>query len=427
MSTAEGYSATLTTAWCSLIAEGLLVLILAAGTSLGDWFQARRTASKMARQGTLMATLQHLQARTAASWRNLAASYGWFDLGYAARAVEWLSRVDFAGLAFAEMAEVIARVFPACQGFAAKSQADVASLWIGSSFPHWTADFLALVASARFGLVAYSSARPFASSLKLLWAQEFLFQLFRVVHSGASNDSFVFSALTGLRGISLAKLAAVCVTSLLALMPSAWQELLALVRASWDWIRASSPLSSDERLDGVVTTRAEPETFRVSWTRRTGTFVASPLALMLTTIKLFPADFVALLSLASTRCSLFLFTTEAWLGLLNRARIARTLVAFAVTFVSEAAEKFPALVLTRKLRSRCELAGDSLLFLTAVTRYWDADSTRRTATRVAKCIAAAMGATFVLLALTVLSTGVGKCHWVVGWLFIPTTETLVSG
>ena len=48
MSTSEGNSTTLPTAWGSLIAEGLLILILAAGTSLGDWFQARRAASKMA-------------------------------------------------------------------------------------------------------------------------------------------------------------------------------------------------------------------------------------------------------------------------------------------------------------------------------------------------------------------------------------------
>lgn len=264
----------------------------------------------------------------------MAAPHGWVDLGNAARAVQRLSRVDFAGLAFAEMAEVVARVSPACQALAAEPQADVASLWIRSSSPHWTADFLALVASARFGLIAYSRARPLASFCKLLRAEEFLFQLFWVVHSGASNESFAFSAPARLRGLSLARLAAVCVTGLLALMPSAWQELLALVRASWDRIRASSPLSSDERLDGVVTARAEPETLRVSWTRGTGTFVASPLAVMLSTIKPLSADSVALLSLASTWCSPFLFATEAWLGDHNSARITRTLVAVAVTFVS---------------------------------------------------------------------------------------------
>ena len=67
------------------------------------------------------------------------------------------------------------------------------------------------------------------------------------------------------------------------------------------------------------------------------------------------------------------------------------------------------------------------MFLTAVTRHWDADSTRRTATRVTKRITAAVRATVVLLAVAVLSTGVRQCHWVVGWLFIPATVALVSG
>lgn len=44
-----------------------------------------------------------------------------------------------------------------------------------------------------------------------------------------------------------------------------------------------------------------------------------------------------------------------------------------------------------------------------------------------KCIAAAVRASVVLLAVAVLSTGVRKSHWVVGWLFIPTTVALVSG
>jgi hypothetical protein len=48
MSTSERNSTTLSTAWGPLIAEGLLVLILAAGTSLGDWFQARRAGPEMA-------------------------------------------------------------------------------------------------------------------------------------------------------------------------------------------------------------------------------------------------------------------------------------------------------------------------------------------------------------------------------------------
>jgi len=110
-----------------------------------------------------MATRKDLRARTAAGWLDLAALNGWVELGAATRAVKWLSGVDFAGLAFAEMAEIIACVHPACQALAAKSQADVASLWIRSSSPHWAADFLALVASAWFGCIAYSSAGPLAS------------------------------------------------------------------------------------------------------------------------------------------------------------------------------------------------------------------------------------------------------------------------
>ena len=100
----------LATAWGSLVAEGLLVLVLAAGTSLGDWFETRRTGSEMASQGAFVAAREDLLARAAASWRDLAASHGRVDLGDAARAVEWLPRVDLAGLAFAEMAEVTARV-----------------------------------------------------------------------------------------------------------------------------------------------------------------------------------------------------------------------------------------------------------------------------------------------------------------------------
>lgn len=67
------------------------------------------------------------------------------------------------------------------------------------------------------------------------------------------------------------------------------------------------------------------------------------------------------------------------------------------------------------------------MFLTAVTRHRDGDPTRRTATRVAKRITAAVRAAFVPLAVAVLSAGVGERHWVVGWLFIPTTVALVSG
>lgn len=93
--------------------------LLAAPAGLGHRLQTRRAISKMAAERTLVATGIDLLARPRASWRELSAFHWWISLGNTARAVEWLTRVDFARLAGAKMAKVVADVLSARESLVA--------------------------------------------------------------------------------------------------------------------------------------------------------------------------------------------------------------------------------------------------------------------------------------------------------------------
>ena len=87
--------------------------LLAAPAGLGHRLQTWRAVAEMAGERTLVAAGMDLLARPRASWRELSALHGWISLGNTARAVERLTRVDFARLAGAKMAKVVADVLSA--------------------------------------------------------------------------------------------------------------------------------------------------------------------------------------------------------------------------------------------------------------------------------------------------------------------------
>ena len=92
------------------MAENLVNLLLTATARPRNQLHAVRAAAGMTVQCARMATGQRLLARAAAAWCLLTASDGRVYLGDATWTVERITRVDFARLAQAEMAEFIAQM-----------------------------------------------------------------------------------------------------------------------------------------------------------------------------------------------------------------------------------------------------------------------------------------------------------------------------
>jgi len=296
-----------------------------------------------------MAASINLLARPRASRRLLAALHRWIDLGNSAWAEERLSRVDFAWLAVAQMAEVIADVLLAGKRLVANEEAHVMALRICSALPHSATHVLASVLLAPFVLVAYLLAPEALVALQCRFRLDLLSQLGWVVLHVARHQALILAALALLLHLLCAGLASASVALLHALVEAAWEELVAGMVAQGNRICACSSLPPNQRLDGVVAAWAVLEALRVSWTRLAIALMAPSLALMLPAIQVGTTNVVAPLPLASASCCLLFLRAEAVERHLNGARLAGSLVALVLAFVSEAVQKLAALVLAGEL------------------------------------------------------------------------------
>jgi len=95
--------------------------------------------------------------------------------------------------------------------------------------------------------------------------------------------------------------------------------------------------------------------------------------------------------------------------------------------VEEAIQYFAAFTLARVGTARCDWAGDTLEISPAVTRDGDWDVAGWTTAWVAEDVTPSVCAVFMLLAIAVLSTGMGKNQGGEFWLVILPTEAVVLG
>jgi hypothetical protein len=124
-----------------------------------------------------------------------------------------------------------------------------------SSFSCRAANFFALVTFAFLAHVAYLDAKELLGLFELLGRHQILLELLGVVDCEAAHISRVSAASAWLLGHTLASFARTSMAGLLALVETARKIPVASVLAIRYRVGASLPLSSDERLNRVVSTR----------------------------------------------------------------------------------------------------------------------------------------------------------------------------
>ena len=129
------------------MAIDLIMRLFTTQTRFDHGLHARRTSSKMTLKSTFMATRQNLLTRAPAGWLNSSTFDWWINLLNTTRTEEWLSRVNFARLAWSNMAEVIALMNTTCQSFIAFQKTHVQSVRVWS-FSCWAAHLLTLMSLA---------------------------------------------------------------------------------------------------------------------------------------------------------------------------------------------------------------------------------------------------------------------------------------
>ena len=209
------------------------------------------------------------------------------------------------------MTKVIALMFTTLQCLVATLQAHVITIRIRAALLHGTADILAFVPLARLHDVADLLAGESFVLRLLLRRHQFLLQLAGIVQGVAWDFAFVFLAVAWLKDFLFTSLAAVCVAWLFTGMDATREELFTFVTASWNWVRAQFPLSSNQRLNCVVATWAVPQACRLVRAWSTRTFMASLLAFVFAAIQSLVADLAATLSLDPTFNRMLLRATEA--------------------------------------------------------------------------------------------------------------------
>ena len=193
-------------------------------------------------------------------------------------------------------------------------------------------------------------------------------------------------------------------------MLTARQELLALVTAQWDRVRTCFSLSSNERFNSIVTTRAILHSFWLSRTSIARSLMTFSLTLVLSTVKHLIAYFVACLRFASTRSLSLFFATEAWQSHHELARSTCSFVTILLALVAEAIQDLSTFIFTSEFSSISYLARSFFLIFSTMTYDCDSDGARRTTTRMAKHLTPTMSAGLVLLLFTVLTTGMRQGH-----------------
>lgn len=147
----------LTTVWSLGVAVSL-GLFLTTDASLRSWLEAGRAAAQVALERAAVTAREGRWARPSAGWLLLAALDRRVQLCSTARTVQGLSRVDAAGLAEAQVAEVVAGVLSTAEGLVADLETDVVSFRVSAALLDRTANLLALVSAAGLQLVAESRA-----------------------------------------------------------------------------------------------------------------------------------------------------------------------------------------------------------------------------------------------------------------------------
>lgn len=158
------------------------------------------------------------------------------------------------------------------------------TIWITCSFFHITTNNFAFVSLAWFHLIANFCAIKFRCSFKLFICHSFFFHFQWVVNGETLNLSFIFSAFTFLDNHFGTGFTTISVTLLLTLVFSTWKILLTFMRAQWNWVSASSSLSSDKWLNSIVSTRTIFHLLWISWAWFAFSFMTSSLAFMLSTV-----------------------------------------------------------------------------------------------------------------------------------------------
>jgi len=181
------------------------------------------------------------------------------------------------------MAEVVALMNSAGQCLVALQKAHVQTCRVGP-FPGGAADLFAFVPLAFLAHIADFGAKEFLGLLQLFCGHQFLLEVVWVVDSIAGNISRISLAPTGLLSDFVTGLAGTRVARFFALMEAAWQVSVTGVLAIRNWVRAGLPLSSDKRLDGVVTAGTELQSLGIPRAWSTLSLVALSLALMLSTV-----------------------------------------------------------------------------------------------------------------------------------------------
>ena len=230
------------------------------------------------------------------------------------------------------MAEVSALVDATRKRLRALHQAEMVAFRVGPTLLHRAARDLALVLLAALVLVACLEAAILPDGIELGRVVTVLREyggcrLPRIVDDVARHGPPALGAAADLLDRLPADHAVIGVAGLRALVLAARQKALALRGAEWHRVRTRLPLPPDERLDRVVTARAEPEALRVPRAGLAAAGVAPPLAAVLAAVEHLAADLSASLLLAAACDFEGLLATEAVKRDLELAWRARALVA----------------------------------------------------------------------------------------------------
>ena len=223
-------------------------------------------------------------ALTSTRWRFLATLNWRVHFDDTTRAPEWFSRIHLAWFTSSNMTEIITQMLTAFKLLITSFQTHVVTIWIRTSFWSWTAYVFTLVLLTRFHDIANSLTSMAFIEFLLLWCQQLFPELLRVIDCMTRNHSICLFANARLGNLLFTSLTGSIVTSHFTLMLSTGKESVAWISADWDWVSASLPWSTNQRLDCVTSTWTIPHPLWLEWARLAGSLMTSLLASMLTAI-----------------------------------------------------------------------------------------------------------------------------------------------
>ena len=211
-----------TTRGSGLVAKDVVKALLSTSTGLCNEFHTLWAVAKMAADWTLVTTfLMNLLTRTIASRLNLPASHWRIDFSCTTRTEERLSRVDLAGLARSDVAEVITLVDSAAQSLVAGQKTQMNTIHVSNALLDRAADSLAFVLLTDLVLVADLLTSEVPQTVEVLLSLVQLpSQSLWIVDYEAGNSSLTLTASARLNHLLFASHTGIGVASLSALMLS---------------------------------------------------------------------------------------------------------------------------------------------------------------------------------------------------------------